>query len=78
MTHAELTNLLSVQVEFAGNDDDIENIERCVNASLIVDVFGKTFDGEYLLESLYEIGIGMDVYADTIESNLMLSGLYQQ
>ena len=62
---------LSVVVIFSGNDDDNETIEQCVNASLIVDVFGRTFNGEYLLENLYEIGVEMDDYADVIEENLM-------
>ena len=77
MLLSELIDLLSVQVNFTGDNDE-EVIEQCVNASLIVDVFGNSFDGEQLLEGLYGLGIDLDDYADIIESNLSLIGLYQQ
>ena len=72
----DICDLVSTVVLFSGDDDtDNENIERCVSSSLIVDVFGRTFDGEYLLESLYELGMNMDEYADIVEDNLLTVGL---
>ncbi len=73
----EINDLITVQVIFSGDaDTDNENIERCVSASLIVDVFGRTFDGEYLLENLYELGMDMDEYACIVEENLLTVGYY--
>lgn len=70
-------DLLVLQVEFSDSNDgsDEEAIEQCVNASLIVDIFGNNFNGEQLLEGLYELDVDMDDYADIVENNLALFGL---
>lgn len=71
----DVKELLGIQVLFSGDDEvDNENIDKCVAASIIVDVFGNTFDGEYLLESLYQFEVDMDEYADVVEVNLMNAG----
>ncbi|HBL10172.1 MAG TPA: hypothetical protein DD379_01815 [Cyanobacteria bacterium UBA11162] len=71
----DVKDLIDVQVLFSDDDEaDEENIDKCVTASIIVDVFGNTFDGEYLLESFYQLEVDLDEYADIVETNLMSAG----